>query len=73
MNKKALTKIISFIREEMMGTASTAGKPGFSGKADAKGPTAGFDPVMGKPQRRKRPQILAKGKLPGLRKRWSGK
>jgi len=73
MNKKALTKIISFIREEMMGTASTAGKPGFSGKADAKGPTAGFDPVMGKPQKRKRPQILAKGKLPGLRKRWSGK
>ena len=73
MNKKALTKIISFIREEMMGTASTAGKPGFSGKADAKGPTAGFDPVKGKPQRRKRPQILAKGKLPGLRKRWSGK
>ena len=73
MNKKALTKIISFIREEMMGTASTAGKPGFSGKADAKGPTAGFDPVIGKPQRRKRPQILAKGKLPGLRKRWSGK
>ena len=59
MNKKALTKIISFIREEMMGTASTAGKPGFSGKADAKGPTAGFDPVMGKPQKRKRPQILA--------------
>ena len=73
MNKKALTKIISFIREEMMGTASTAGKPGFSGKADAKGPTAGFDPVMGKKQRRKKPQILAKGKLPGLRKRWSGK
>ena len=73
MNKKALTKIISFIREEMMGTASTAGKPGFSGKADAEGPTAGFDPVMGKPQRRKKPQIIAKGKLPGLRKRWSGK
>ena len=73
MNKKALTKIISFIREEMMGTASTAGKPGFSGKADAKGPTAGFDPIIGKPQKRKRPQILAKGKLPGLRKRWSGK
>tara|TARA_Y100001938_G_C7780665_1_gene277748 strand:- start:152 stop:325 length:174 start_codon:yes stop_codon:yes gene_type:complete len=57
----------------MMSTGSTAGKPGFSGKADAKGPTAGFDPIMGKPQKRKRPQIIAKGKLPGLRKRWSGK
>ena len=57
----------------MMTTGSTAGKPGFSSKADAEGPTAGFDPVMGKPQKRKRPQIIAKGKLPGLRKRWSGK
>ena len=73
MKPKVLTKIIDFIREEMMGTGSTAGKPGFSGKADAEGPTAGFDPVMGKPQRRKKPQIIAKGKLPGLRKRWSGK
>ena len=73
MKPRVLTKIISFIREEMMSTGSTAGKPGFSSKADAKGPTAGFDPVMGKPQKRKRPQIIAKGKLPGLRKRWSGK
>ena len=73
MKPRVLTKIIYFIREEMMSTGSTAGKPGFSGKADAEGPTAGFDPVMGKPQKRKRPQILAKGKLPGLRKRWSGK
>ena len=73
MKPKVLTKIIDFIREEMMSTGSTAGKPGFSSKADAEGPTAGFDPVMGKPQRRKKPQIIAKGKLPGLRKRWSGK
>ena len=73
MKKKVLTKIIDFIREEMMSTGSTAVKPGFSGKADAEVPTAGFDPVMGKPQKRKRPQIIAKGKLPGLRKRWSGK
>ena len=48
MKPKVLTKIINFIREEMMSTGSTAGKPGFSGKADAEGPTAGFDPVMGK-------------------------
>ena len=73
MKQKVLTKIIDFIREERMRTGSTAGKPGVSGKADAKGPTAGFDPIIGKPQKRKRPQIIAKGKLPGLRKRWSGK
>jgi len=36
-----------------MTTASTAGKPGFSGKADAEGPTAGYDPVMGKVKKRK--------------------
>jgi len=36
-----------------MTTGSTAGKPGFSSKADAKGPTAGFDPVMGKVRRKK--------------------
>lgn len=42
------------------------GSGGFSGSADPKGPTAGFDPVMGL-KRRKGPQI----KLPpGSRKRW---
>ena len=69
MNQKVLTRIIKFIREEMMSTGSTAGKPGFSSKADAKGPTAGFDPVMGKPQKRKKYIKLP----PGSRKRWSGK
>ena len=53
MKPKVLTKIIDFIREEMMSTGSTAGKPGFSGKADAEGPTAGYDPVMGKVKKRK--------------------
>ena len=37
-----------------MVTNSVAGKPGFSGKADAEGPTAGFDPVIGKVQKRKK-------------------
>ncbi len=42
---------------------------GFSGSAISKGPTAGFDPVMGL-RRRKGPQI----KLPpGSRKRWMDK
>ena len=51
----------------MMTTQSSAGKPGFSSKADAEGPTAGYDPVLGKVQRRKKKFI----KLPpGSRKRW---
>ena len=65
MKKKVLTKIIDFIREEMMSTGSTAGKPGFSGKADAEGPTAGFDPVMGK----KKKYIYMRG----VRKNWKKK
>ena len=62
MNQKVLTRIIDFIREEMMSTASTAGKPGFSGKADAEGPTSGFDPLLGK----KKKYIY----LRGVRKNW---
>ncbi len=65
MEKKKLNRIIDIIREQMV-TGSTASAPGFSGSSDPKGPTAGFDPVMGL-QKRKGPQI----KLPpGSRKRW---
>ena len=66
MKKKTLNRIISLIREEMMTTQSTAGKPGFSNKADAEGPTAGYDPVMGKVRKRKKYIKLP----PGSRKRW---
>ena len=66
MEKKKLDRIINFIREEMMTTGSTAGKPGFSSKADAEGPTAGYDPVMGKVRKRKKYIKLP----PGSRKRW---
>ena len=62
MKQKVLTRIIDFIREEMMSTGSTAAKPGFSGKADAEGPTAGFDPLLGK----KKKYIY----LRGVRKNW---
>ena len=47
MKKTKLDRIISLIREEMMTTGSTAGKPGFSSKADAEGPTAGSPPRTG--------------------------
>ena len=59
MKKTPLDKIIAIIREEMMATGSTAGKPGFSSKADAKGPTAGFDPVMGKVRIKKKLSVSA--------------
>ena len=42
-----LDKIIQLIREQMV-----AGTGGFTGSADPKGPVAGFDPVMGKVQKR---------------------
>ena len=61
MKKTPLDKIIDIIREEMVTTGSTTGKPGFSSKADAKGPTAGFDPVMGKVSRKKKLSGLVKG------------
>ena len=38
---------------------------GFSSAADAKGPVAGFDPAMGKPQKRKKYVYLK-----GARKNW---
>lgn len=56
-----IDRFIQMIREQMV-----AGTGGFTGSSDPKGPTAGFDPVMGL-KKRKGPQI----KLPpGSRKRW---
>ena len=69
MENKKLSRIIDIVREEMMTTGSTPGKPGFSSAAPAKGPTAGFDPVMGKMEKRKK--YLSLG--PGSRKRWMKK
>ena len=54
MENKKLNRIINIVREEMMTTGSTPGTPGFSSKADAAGPTAGFDPVMGRMMKRKK-------------------
>ena len=52
MEKKKIDRVIEAFRnyinlkEEMMSTQSSSGKPGFSASADAKGPTAGFDALM---------------------------
>ena len=51
--KMILERIISLIREEMMTTGSNVNTAGFSSKAPAKGPTAGFDPLVGKKKKRK--------------------
>ena len=75
MAKKKIDRIIEVVRNYLgeegivMTTGSTPGKPGFSSAAPAKGPTAGFDPVMGKMERRKK--YLSLG--PGSRKRWMKK
>ena len=53
MKKKNLERILNFIREEMMTTGSIVNTAGFSSKAPAKGPTAGYDPVIGKVKKRK--------------------
>lgn len=44
---KRLQRVIDFFREEMVANAAGSGG-GFSGSANAAGPVAGFDPVMGK-------------------------
>ena len=69
MEKKKLNRIVNLIREQMA-TNSVAGKPGFSSAAPAKGPTAGFDPVMGKMLKRKK-KYISMGR--GSRKRWMKK
>ena len=73
MEEKKLNRIIDFLREEMM-TANPAGGQGGFGSNPTPASTAetraGFDPVMGKMQRRKKKYI----KLPaGSRKRWMKK
>ena len=65
MKKTILEKIINLIREEGPTMTSGSNPQGFSSAADAKGPVAGFDPAMSKPQKRKKYVYLK-----GARKRW---
>ena len=71
MEKNRLDKIINFIREQSVGGAPTmsVGNVGYTSKG---GQTrAGFDPVLGTMERRKKPKYM---KLPaGMRKRWKKK
>ena len=54
MKRNKLDKIISIIREEMMTANPPGGQGGFGADAPAKGPRAGFSPVMGKVMKRKK-------------------
>ena len=49
-----IDKVINIFRnlKEEMATGSSSGTPGFSSKSPAEGPTAGFDPLMGKKTRK---------------------
>ena len=67
MDRKKLDWIISIIKEQMVANAP-GGSSGFSGSADPKGPTAGFDPVMGLTKRKKYASLGV-----GSRKRWMKK
>ena len=64
-----LNKIIAIVREEMMTANPAGGSGGFSGSADAKGPRAGYDPVMKKMTRRKNTIGLWAGSLKKKRKK----
>jgi hypothetical protein len=71
MEKRKLSKILSYFREEMMTSGSNP--QGFSGAADPKGPVAGGpDPILGKGkmQKRKKPVMIF---LKGARKNWKKK
>ena len=74
MEKKKIDKVIEAFRnyinlkEEMMVANAPGTQGGFSGSSDPKGPTAGFDPVMGMTRRKKYASLGV-----GSRKRWMKK
>ena len=69
MERTKLNRIIALMREEMMTANPPGGQGGFGADAPAKGPRAGFTPVMGKVKKRKPVKIF----LNGARKNWKKK
>ena len=70
MEKNKLNRIIGILREEMMTANPVGGQGGYSSNPPKPG-VAGYDPVMGKMEKRKPPKYM---KLPaGMRKRWKKK
>ena len=54
MERTKLNRIIDLMREEMMTANPPGGQGGFGADSPAKGPRAGFTPVMGKVMKRKK-------------------
>ena len=54
MERIKLNRIIAIMREEMMTANPPGGQGGFGADSPAKGPRAGFTPVMGKVMKRKK-------------------
>ena len=54
MERTKLNRIIAIMREEMMTANPAGGQGGFGADAPAKGPRAGFTPVMCKVMKRKK-------------------
>ena len=71
MKDNRLDKICQMVRTlKEEGPTMSVGAGGYTGAANASGPAAGYDPVLGKVQRRKKKFI----KLPPWsRKRWMKK
>ena len=58
MREDRLDRILKMVRslKEEAGPTMSVGAGGYTGAADPKGPTAGYDPVMGLIDRRKKKQ-----------------
>ena len=54
MERRKLKRIIDIMREEMMTANAPGASGGFGADSPAKGPRAGFTPVMGKVMKRKK-------------------
>ena len=70
MEEKKLNRIIDFLREEMMTANPAGGQGGFGSNptpASTEKTRAGFDPVIGKVEKRKRPRYIW---TKGIRKNW---
>jgi len=66
-----IDRVIEIVRQYKLDEMMTAGAGGFTGSADAAGPVAGYDPVMGPPcdeKKKKKKKYIGLGK--GSRKRW---
>jgi len=72
-NLMNIDKIINIVRNlnENMSVSVGSGYVGSGPETSSPQASAGYDKIM-KFKKRKKPTIIAKGLMPGARKRWSG-